>query len=92
VSDSPFLRNVPVDNRLGGVIVLKCSQDESTGEFLWAHSTSTMMVSYMSIADRKPKTSLSVLPKGIAPGSQVIVEAVPFKRRPAAMDCQTSNY
>nr|CAD7441146.1 unnamed protein product [Timema bartmani] len=37
-------------------------------------------------------TSLSVLPKGIAPGSQVIVEAVPFKRRPAAMDCQTSNY
>nr|CAD7404871.1 unnamed protein product [Timema cristinae] len=90
--NSPFLRNVPLDNRLGGVIVLKCSQDESTGEFLWAHSTSTMMVSYMSIADRKPKISLSMLPKGIAPGSQVIVEAVPFKRRLATMDCQTINY
>nr|CAD7414578.1 unnamed protein product [Timema poppensis] len=90
--NSPVLRNVPIDNRLGGVIVLKCSQDESTGEFLWAHSTNTMMISYMSIADRKPKTSLSVLPKGIAPGSQVTVEAVPFKRRPATMDCQTINY
>lgn len=52
-AESPFLHGV--EDRLGGVILLKCIPTEGRGEFLWTHSSKTMCVSYKSDAERRPK-------------------------------------
>lgn len=57
-AESPFLRGV--EDRLGGVILLKCIPSEGRGEFLWTHSSKTMCVSYKSDAERRPKVLYSI--------------------------------
>jgi hypothetical protein len=57
-AESPFLHGV--EDRLGGVILLKCIPSEGRGEFLWTHSSKTMCVSYMSDAERRPKVLCSL--------------------------------
>jgi len=56
--ESPFLRGV--EDRLGGVILVKCIPSEGRGEFLWTHSSKTMCVSYKSDAERRPKVLYSL--------------------------------
>lgn len=53
---SPFLIGVPTAERLGGVISLKCEKS-GVGEFLWAHTTQSFCVGYMSCEDTKPRVS-----------------------------------
>lgn len=43
-----------MEQRLGGLILLKFIPSDGTGEFLWTHSSETMCVSYMSDAERRP--------------------------------------
>ncbi|KAJ4427775.1 hypothetical protein ANN_25428, partial [Periplaneta americana] len=50
--ESPFLDGV--EERLGGLILLKCNPSEGVGEFLWTHSSKTMCVSYMGGMDKRP--------------------------------------
>ena len=57
-AESPFLHGV--EDRLGGVILLKCIPSEGRGEFLWTHSSKTMCVSYTSDAERRPKVLYSL--------------------------------
>lgn len=57
-AESPFLRGA--EDRLGGVILLKCVPSEGRGEFLWTHSSKTMCVSYKSDAERRPKVLYSL--------------------------------
>ena len=57
-AESPFLRGV--EDRLGGVILLKYIPSEGRGEFLWTHSSKTMCVSYKSDAERRPKVLYSL--------------------------------
>lgn len=49
-----------MEEKLGGVILLKYIPNDGGGEFLWTHSSKTMCVSYMSDADRRPKVPYSV--------------------------------
>lgn len=80
--ESPFLCGA--EDRLGGVILLKCIPNEGRGEFLWTHSSKTMCVSYKSDAERRPKTHISELPTGAVPGSTLVVEGVTFKLHSSA--------
>lgn len=50
--ESPFLHGV--EEKIGGLILLKCFPNDETGEFVWTHSSKTMCVSYMSDAERRP--------------------------------------
>ncbi|GLH14641.1 Probable isoaspartyl peptidase/L-asparaginase GA20639, partial [Gryllus bimaculatus] len=50
--ESPFLHDV--DEKMGGMCVLKYNPSQDIGEFLWSHSTTTMCVGYMTSADTKP--------------------------------------
>ncbi|KAK9498383.1 hypothetical protein O3M35_003029 [Rhynocoris fuscipes] len=70
--ESPFLtRN---SEKLCGIIALEVS--ENSGEFIWAHTTNTMGISYMSTNHKHPKVKISKLPLGVPAGSTVAVEGV----------------
>ncbi|XP_068086108.1 threonine aspartase 1 isoform X2 [Anabrus simplex] len=73
---SPFLENV---DKLGGVIVLKCHPAEETGEFLWAHTTKSMLVASMSTLDDRTRVRLSVLDSPNHVGKSLVVQGIPFK-------------
>lgn len=77
--DSPFLAGIPV--RLGGIISVKCEAD-GTGEFLWSHTTQSFCIGYMSCEDSIPRSHLSKLPRGMAPGTKAVVEGVGFTVKP----------
>uniref|UniRef100_UPI00358F6773 threonine aspartase 1 isoform X2 n=1 Tax=Myxine glutinosa TaxID=7769 RepID=UPI00358F6773 len=80
---SPFL--TAEDSVLGGVIVLRCQESSENCEvgsgsrafmveFLWAHTTDSMCVGYMSTQDGKPQTSISRLPPEVSTGRSVAIE------------------
>ncbi|KAJ1531714.1 hypothetical protein ONE63_000380 [Megalurothrips usitatus] len=74
--ESPFLTGVP--EKLGGVLALKY-EDGGVGEFLWAHTTTSFCIGYMSCDDTNPRSRMSRLPRGTVPGTKVVVEGVGFK-------------
>ncbi|PNF17965.1 Threonine aspartase 1 [Cryptotermes secundus] len=88
--ESPFLSGV--EERLGGLILLKCIPSDGTGEFLWTHSSKTMCISYMSDAERRPRTRLSELPNGAVPGSTLVVEGATFKLNPLVERAEIGIY
>ncbi|PSN32357.1 Threonine aspartase 1 [Blattella germanica] len=75
--ESPFLRGI--EEKLGGIIVVKWMGNTNSGEFLWAHSSKTMCISYMCDGLQKPAVRLSQLPREGRLGTSLVVEGAPFK-------------
>jgi len=50
--DSKFLYGL--EQKLGGVIAIRYSQQEGLGDFLWSHSTNSMIIGYMNTSERAP--------------------------------------
>ncbi|XP_015610184.1 threonine aspartase 1 isoform X2 [Cephus cinctus] len=74
--DSMFLRGL--EQKLGGVIVIKYSSLEGFGDVLWSHSTNSMIIGYMNSNERTATSRMSVLPQDEV-GKKAIVEGVCFK-------------
>ncbi|KAH0952741.1 hypothetical protein HN011_010336 [Eciton burchellii] len=74
--DSKFLYGL--EQKLGGVIVVRYSPQEGLGDFLWSHSTNSMIIGYMNTCGRAPISYMSVLPSHEV-GKKAIVEGVCFK-------------
>ncbi|XP_071440442.1 threonine aspartase 1 isoform X2 [Hetaerina americana] len=75
--ESPLLQLVDESGRLAGTIVLRGIAPLHQVEFLWAHSTKSMCIGYMTATHgSKPKSHISRLPQGFAAGSKVIVEGI----------------
>ncbi|KAJ8670485.1 hypothetical protein QAD02_001744 [Eretmocerus hayati] len=73
---SKFLANL--SEKHGGVIAIRYSIDDDCGDFLWSHSTNSMIVGYMSSKNKSAKSRVSNLLSHEA-GKKVIVEGIPFK-------------
>ncbi|XP_039288122.1 threonine aspartase 1 isoform X2 [Nilaparvata lugens] len=71
---SPFLQDVK--DKLCGVIALQDRMEGAGVEFLWAHTTQSICVGYMSTNHSKPQTRISRLASGRTPGSSIVVEGV----------------
>ncbi|XP_075226661.1 taspase 1 [Lycorma delicatula] len=71
---SPHLKNVR--EKLCGVIGLQKFCDKQGVEFLWAHTTQSLCVGYMSTTHSKPTSRMSRLPEDRSQGSTIIVEGV----------------
>ncbi|XP_014672903.1 PREDICTED: threonine aspartase 1-like isoform X2 [Priapulus caudatus] len=72
---SPFLKDV--QEKQGGALILKyCLSGGSVEdvECIWAYTTDSMCVGYMSSRDSKPKTHLSRLPEHLQCGKSVVIE------------------
>ncbi|XP_022091254.1 threonine aspartase 1-like isoform X2 [Acanthaster planci] len=77
--ESPFLASV--DEKLGGALVLSHHHDEGV-ELVWAHTTETMCLGYMSSVSSTPKFQLSSLPASATSGKSLQVQGVNFKQPP----------
>jgi len=75
ILESPYLRDIT--DKMGGVLALTWSAEQSTGELLWGHTTETMALGYMQV-NSKPKFKLSSLPTGKVPGRSLLVEGITF--------------
>ncbi|XP_020283947.1 threonine aspartase 1-like isoform X2 [Pseudomyrmex gracilis] len=74
--DSKFLNGL--EQKLGGVIAIRYSSQEGSGDFLWSHSTNSMIIGYMNTHERAPMSHMSVLPSHEV-GKKAVVEGVCFK-------------
>ncbi|EFN66280.1 Threonine aspartase 1 [Camponotus floridanus] len=74
--DSKFLYGL--EQKLGGVIAIRYSPQEGLGDFLWSHSTNSMIIGYMNTCQRTPMSYMSALPSHEV-GKKAIVEGVCFK-------------
>lgn len=79
IIESPFLKNIPVDDRLAGVLALIYDKQSYRKELLWGHSTASMCIGFMNSSDHEPKAFISELPLNSKPGLSVIIEAKCFK-------------
>ncbi|EFN89863.1 Threonine aspartase 1 [Harpegnathos saltator] len=76
--DSKFLDGL--EQKLGGVIAIRYSPQEGLGDFLWSHSTNSMIIGYMNTCENAPVSYMSVLPSSEV-GKKAVVEGVCFKIR-----------
>uniref|UniRef100_A0A8D8Z3F9 Threonine aspartase 1 n=1 Tax=Cacopsylla melanoneura TaxID=428564 RepID=A0A8D8Z3F9_9HEMI len=74
--ESTFLRDVPFPKQAGLILLLTSPHDNAPEEFLWAFSSHSFCVGYMSTQDKQPHTRMSSLPDGYVPGTVVSVESV----------------
>ncbi|XP_078000890.1 threonine aspartase 1-like [Glandiceps talaboti] len=70
--ESPFLAKVA--SKQGGALILR-HEDHQT-ELVWAHTTDSMCIGYMSAADQKPKTRISRLPESGVAGKSLALEGI----------------
>ncbi|XP_070578273.1 threonine aspartase 1-like isoform X3 [Ptychodera flava] len=68
--ESPFLANVA--QKHGGAIIVRC--EENQAELVWAHTTDSMCIGYMSGGKGRPKTRISRLPESAIPGNSLALE------------------
>lgn len=52
LSDSKFLCGL--EQKLGGVIAIRYAAQEGVGDFLWSHSTNSMIIGYMNSNEQTP--------------------------------------
>ncbi|XP_014486523.1 PREDICTED: threonine aspartase 1-like isoform X1 [Dinoponera quadriceps] len=76
--DSKFLNGL--EQKLGGVIAIRYSSQEGLGDFLWSHSTNSMIIGYMNTSENAPVSYMSVLPSSEV-GKKAVVEGVCFKMK-----------
>ena len=74
--DSKFLYRV--EQKLGGVIAIRYAPQEGLGDFLWSHSTNSMIVGYMNSSEQSPMSHMSILPSHEV-GKKAVVEGICFK-------------
>ncbi|KAG7202833.1 hypothetical protein KM043_009986 [Ampulex compressa] len=74
--DSRFLCDL--EQKLGGVIAIRYSPQEKLGDFLWSHSTNSMIIGYMSSNERAAMSHMSTLPSTEV-GKKAVVEGICFK-------------
>ncbi|KYN19910.1 PREDICTED: threonine aspartase 1 [Trachymyrmex cornetzi] len=74
--DSKFLCGL--EQKLGGVIAVRYSPQEGLGDFLWSHSTNSMIIGYMNTCERASMSYMSALPSHEV-GKKAVVEGVCFK-------------
>jgi taspase (threonine aspartase 1) len=77
--NSPFLRNV--EPKLGGALAVRLEvghSDGFEGEVLWAHTTDSMCLAFMSTEDTAPTALVSRLPDGIRSGKSCVVQSQCF--------------
>lgn len=72
--DSPFLQNIPIDERLGGVLALVYDKVSDETELLWGHSTPSMCLGYMSSNCSKPIALVSEMSGDSKPGKSFVIE------------------
>ncbi|XP_038072917.1 threonine aspartase 1-like [Patiria miniata] len=77
--ESPFLASV--DEKLGGALVLSHCLDDGV-ELVWAHTTETMCLGYMSTNSSTPKFQLSSLPTSAVPGKSLHIQGIHCKQPP----------
>ncbi|KAK9304342.1 hypothetical protein QLX08_004316 [Tetragonisca angustula] len=74
--DSKFLCGL--EQKLGGVIAIRYAPQEGVGDFLWSHSTNSMIIGYMNSNEQTPMSHMAVLPPHEV-GKKAIVEGICFK-------------
>ncbi|XP_624615.1 threonine aspartase 1 isoform X2 [Apis mellifera] len=74
--DSKFLYGL--EQKLGGVIAIRYAPQEGLGDFLWSHSTNSMIIGYMNSNEQTPMSHMAVLPSHEV-GKKAIVEGICFK-------------
>ncbi|OAD58864.1 Threonine aspartase 1 [Eufriesea mexicana] len=74
--DSKFLYDL--EQKLGGVIAIRYAPQEGLGDFLWSHSTNSMIIGYMNSNEQTPMSHMAVLPSHEV-GKKAIVEGICFK-------------
>lgn len=74
--DSRFLYGL--EQKHGGVIAIRYSPQERVGDFLWSHSTNSMIIGYMNTYEHAPMSHMSVLSSHDV-GKKAVVEGVCFK-------------
>ena len=74
--ESPFIKTV--DQKLGGALAVKVDSGDKSRmevEVLWAHTTDSMCLGYMSTQDHSPKAFISRLPEGKRCGKSYVVQS-----------------
>lgn len=77
---SILMKNIPREDHLAGVLALKYFKPDSDNsgpsvELMWAHSTSSMCIAYMSTKTDKPAAFISDMPDYASPGSLVLTQS-----------------
>ncbi|XP_017885648.2 threonine aspartase 1 [Ceratina calcarata] len=67
-----------LEQKLGGVVAIRYSPQEGSGDFLWSHSTNSMIVGYMNSNDQTATSHMAVLPSQEV-GRKTTVEGICFK-------------
>uniref|UniRef100_T1JHH4 Uncharacterized protein n=1 Tax=Strigamia maritima TaxID=126957 RepID=T1JHH4_STRMM len=70
-----------VSERLAGSVVLMYDAKNRVGEVIWAHTTDSMCVGFMSSSDSNAAVRMSRLPAHSLAGNSVVVEGAPFRLR-----------
>lgn len=74
------MRNVSRENCLAGVLALVHDADSKSIELIWAHSTATMCIGYMtSTPSASAKAFISSMPTTSIPGNTVTAQSQLFK-------------
>ncbi|KAI5732791.1 hypothetical protein M8J76_004200 [Diaphorina citri] len=74
--ESPFLQGVEFPKLAGVIVLLTSPENNSPEEFLWAHSSHSFGVAYMSTNDKRSHTRMSALADTCTPGTSINVESV----------------
>lgn len=73
------MRNIPKTEHLAGILGLVHDPCSKRVEFIWAHSTATMCIGYMSASNSSGKSFVSVMPENCPPGTTVIAQSKMYK-------------
>ncbi|XP_074651232.1 threonine aspartase 1-like [Tubulanus polymorphus] len=74
-----ILKDIP--EKLGGILALCCTRDGENleGELLWAHTTETMCIGFMSTLNQQAKSCISHLSDGAKAGQTLNLEGTTFR-------------
>ncbi|CAB0045156.1 unnamed protein product [Trichogramma brassicae] len=67
-----------IKEKLGGSIVIRYNAQDDCGDFLWTHSTNSMIIGYMNANSKGAKSYMSTMPNSDV-GKKCIVEGIMFK-------------
>ncbi|XP_058057977.1 threonine aspartase 1 [Anopheles bellator] len=75
--ESPFLSKI--DTVLAGSLSVIYNTASGDGDLLWAHTTNSMCIGYMSTRQKKPKFVISKLPQNVTFGTKPVINGHHFK-------------
>ncbi|KAI0212712.1 Threonine aspartase 1 [Lamellibrachia satsuma] len=82
---SPYIQSV--EQKLGGALAVKVQTTDTCGEMdvevLWAHTTDSMCVAFMSTESSNPKALISRLPEGKRCGKSYVVQSKCYSIAPS---------